>query len=64
MDNTIINDNDISFLHSVVSHKEPICPQCGKGRIKCPQGKIDKPHYFCCTSCGWKMNIDYDIPVV
>ena len=28
-------------LHdAVLSHQEPICPACGKGRIICPQGKI------------------------
>ena len=28
------------FHDAVLSHQEPICPACGKGRIICPQGKI------------------------
>ena len=49
------------FHHAVLSHQEPICPICGKGRIICPQGKIVKPHYFECTNhCGWYMNVDYN----
>ena len=49
------------FHFAVLSHQEPICPICGKGRIICSQGKIIKPHYFECTNhCGWYMNIDYN----
>ena len=48
------------FHDAVLSHQEPICPACGKGRIICPQGKIKKPHYFeCSNNCGWHMNVDY-----
>ena len=48
------------FYDAVLSHQEPICPACGKGRIICPQGKIKKPHYFeCSNNCGWHMNVDY-----
>ena len=49
------------FRYAVLSHQQPICPICGKGRIICPQGKIIKPHYFECTNhCGWYMNVDYN----
>ena len=48
------------FHDAVLSHQEPICPACGKGRIICLQGKIKKPHYFeCSNNCGWHMNVDY-----
>lgn len=48
------------FHDAVLSHQEPICPACCKGRIICPQGKIKKPHYFeCSNNCGWHMNVDY-----
>lgn len=41
------------FEKAIFNHEEPICPQCGKGKIVCPEGKIKKPHYFCCTNnCG------------
>lgn len=56
---------DEEFQEAVRNHKEPICPKCGKGRIVCPQGKIKKPHFFCCTNnCGWMMNIDYNDVIV
>ena len=49
------------FRYAVLSHQQPICPICGKGRIICHQGKIIKPHYFECTNhCGWYMNVDYN----
>ena len=53
-------DDRIAYTDAVLSHQEPICPACGKGRIICPQGKIKKPHYFeCSNNCGWHMNVDY-----
>ena len=48
------------FHIDMLSHREPICPQCGKGKVICPKGKIPKPHYFECShGCGWYTNIDY-----
>lgn len=53
----LIKDN---FYNAVINHEKPICPKCGKGRIICPSGQIEKPHCFICTNeCGWIMNIDY-----
>ena len=46
---------------AMMNHEEPICPKCGKGRIICPQGKIERPHYFECTNqCGFHVNLDYN----
>lgn len=53
------------FYDAVINHQEPECPKCHLGKIVCPQGKIKKPHSFCCTNnCGWIMNIDYDDCIV
>ena len=49
----------------MLNHKEPICPNCKKGRIVCPSSKIAKPHFFMCTNeCGWMANIDYNDVIV
>ena len=53
------------FHDAVFNHEEPVCPQCGKGRIVCPSGKIPKPNFFECTkNCGWYMNVDYNDVIV
>lgn len=51
--------------NAIFNHKEPTCPNCGKGHIVCPQGKIKKPHFFECTAkCGFYMNIDYNDVII
>ena len=58
----VLNETkELEQIHDkVMRHEETVCPYCGKGRIVCPQGKIEKPHFFECTNkCGWHMNIDY-----
>lgn len=53
------------FHDAMLNHEEPICPQCGKGRIVCPEGKIKKPHCFECTNqCGWFANLDYNDVII
>ena len=53
------------FREAMMNHEEPICPQCGKGKIVCPQGKIPKPHFLECTNkCGWTCNIDYSDTII
>ena len=53
------------FKQALFNHAEPACPYCGKGRIICMEGKIEKPHCFQCTNnCGWHMNIDYNDSIV
>ena len=57
--------NEFDFLITIINHEEPVCPNCGKGRIICPNGKIEKPHAFICTNdCGWYMNLDYSDLVI
>jgi len=49
------------FRRAMMNHEEPICPNCKKGKIVCPEGKVEKPHFFECTNqCGWYANIDYN----
>ena len=46
-------EEEIGFQDDMISHKEPICPKCGIGKVVCPQGKISGPHFFICTNdCG------------
>lgn len=52
--------NKCDFLRAIINHEEPVCPNCGKGRIICPNGKIETPHAFICINhCGWYMHVDY-----
>lgn len=57
--------SDEEFLNALINHKEPECPKCHKGKIYCPVGKIESPHFFVCSeNCGYYINIDYNTPVV
>ena len=58
-------EEEIRFQDDMLSHREPICPKCGIGRVVCPSGKISRPHFFICTKeCGWHCNIDYNDVIV
>lgn len=53
--------NEKEWHCAMMNHKEPVCPECGKGKIVCLNGKIARPHYFECTNqCGFYVNIDYN----
>lgn len=53
-------EEEKEFNRAIRNHEAPVCPKCGKGKIVCPHGKIEKPHYFECTNkCGWRLHIDY-----
>lgn len=32
-------EEEIKFQDDMLSHREPICPKCGIGRVVCPSGK-------------------------
>ncbi|MGN0693288.1 MAG: hypothetical protein ACI4LK_00035 [Lentihominibacter sp.] len=54
----VIQDHHEAFFNAMYNHEEPVCPNCGKGRIVCPQGKIEKPHTFrCSNNCGWFLDL-------